>query len=294
MDLRVLVPADEPAVEAFLRPRIASSMFLLGNMRAAGLIDTGERLCGTYVGAFEGGALVGIVAHFWNGILMPQAPVQLEALWRAAVAASRRPVRGAIGPDDQVSAIQAGLRTDAAALERALDVQIDHSEKLYRLDLAELSVPDALRSGAVVGRLAEPRDLDVLTAWRVAFEIEGLGAEDSPQRRADARAAVSRLIGSGDMWVLEAGGRPVATSGFNTRFVEAVQVGGVFTPRDLRGRGYGRCAVAASLLAARADGARLGVLFTGDDNLPAQRAYSALGFSHIGAFRLVLLRQPWQ
>ncbi len=82
-------------------------------------------------------------------------------------------------------------------------------------------------------------------------------------------------------------------SGFNTRIPEAVQVGGVYTPPALRSRGYARCVVAASLLAARDEGAALGVLFTGEDNIPAQRAYIALGFRHVGAFGLTLLREPW-
>ena len=35
--LRRLLPGDEPAVRAFLRPHVDSSLFLLGNLRAAGL-----------------------------------------------------------------------------------------------------------------------------------------------------------------------------------------------------------------------------------------------------------------
>ena len=36
--LRILHPGDEPALEAFLQPRLESSLFLLGNMRQAGLV----------------------------------------------------------------------------------------------------------------------------------------------------------------------------------------------------------------------------------------------------------------
>jgi predicted GNAT family acetyltransferase len=50
--------------------------------------------------------------------------------------------------------------------------------------------------------------------------------------------------------------------------------------------------VAGSLLAARAQGARRAVLFTDDDNLPAQRAYIALGFERVGDYGLVILEQP--
>lgn len=66
-----------------------------------------------------------------------------------------------------------------------------------------------------------------------------------------------------------------------------VQVGGVYTPPALRSRGYARCAVAGSLLAARAEGAERAILFT--NNPAAVRAYEALGFARIGEYALVLL-----
>ena len=42
----------------------------------------------------------------------------------------------------------------------------------------------------------------------------------------------------------------------------------------------------------RAEGVQTAILFTGQDNLPAQKAYTALGFRHIGAYRLLMLREP--
>jgi hypothetical protein len=38
-------------------------------------------------------------------------------------------------------------------------------------------------------------------------------------------------------------------------------------------------------------GVRQAILFTGDANLPAQKAYLALGFRRIGDFRMILLRE---
>jgi predicted GNAT family acetyltransferase len=64
----------------------------------------------------------------------------------------------------------------------------------------------------------------------------------------------------------------------------------VYTPPELRSRGYGRAVVAASLLDARAEGAERTILFTPVENIPAQRAYEALGYRHIGDYRLLLLR----
>lgn len=285
-DIRILGPGDQPALEAFLLPRLASSMFLLSNSRLAGLVDTGERYTGTYVAAFEDDHVVGVVAQVSNGMLIPQAPVApaiIDRLWRAAVEASGRPVRGVIGDEDQATTILASLdfRPDA--------LRLNHREKLYRLSLADLNVPAQLASGEVVARRATVDDLETLTDWGVDYDVESLGADPSPEQRTESRDATRHRIEEGSLWVLERKGACVAMTGFNAQLAEAVQVGGVYTPPDLRSRGYARCAVAGSLLAAREDAVREAILFTAEDNLPAQKAYEALGFRHIGYFRLTLL-----
>ncbi len=292
--IRILQPGDEAALEAFLLPRMATSMFLLGNMRASGLTYSGQPYTGTYAAAFENGAIVGVVAHYWNGVLLLQAPMHWGALWRAAVQASQRFIEGLIGPGDQVRAVKASLHLTDAMLK------MDQPEDLYNLDLNALRVPEALRTGEVQGRRIEARDLELLTRWRVGYEIEALGEQDTPQLWETCRASAERAVEDQDTWILEAEGEPVATSAFNTRTKEAVQVGGVWTPPALRCRGYARCIVAQSLLDARDEITAAGVrhpqaiLFTGADNIPAQRAYEALGFRCIGDYYILLLKQPLQ
>lgn len=279
--MRVLRPGDEAALEAFLLPRIESSMFLLGNMRMAGLVDNGRFLEGSYVAAFEDGQISGVVAHFWNGNLVLQAPVHLQKLWPVAVAASKHPIEGILGPAEQVGAVFQALAI------RPADVQLDEPEKLYSLPLDELIEPSDLRAGKLRGRRIERRDLDLVTKWRVGYSLETLGETDTPQLYERCRASVERSLDQGRTWVLEDEGQPVACSSFNTATREAVQVGGVWTPPEWRRRGYGRSVVAASLQDARAEGAKTAILFTGIDNVPAQRAYEALGFRHIGDYRLL-------
>lgn len=280
---KVLQPGDEAALEAFLLPRVASSMFLLGNMRAAGLADEAEPYQGTYVAAFSGGKIVSVVAHYWNNALVFQAPVHLDELWRKAVQVSGRPIGGLIGPDEQVDPVKDGLDIDESR------IQLDETERLYTLALDELAVPHVLASGQAVARRAELRDLKFLIAWRVAYGVETLGESETGESRERARSTVERLIRQKRTWVLEVEGEPVACSSFNTATEEAVQVGGVWTPPDMRSRGYGRAVVAASLLDARTESVTTAVLFTGQENIPAQRAYAALGFQHIGAYRMLLL-----
>jgi len=284
--IRVLGPGDEPALEAFLLPRIDTSMFLLGNMRAAGLVDRGATLQGTYAAACNGYEIVGVTAHYWNGNLILQAPVEIEALCRTAIEASGRSVRGLLGPAAQVAEAKAALDLAADA------IQMDETENLYSLVLGDLIVPEGLGAGRLIGRRIEPRDVGQVTEWLVAFGLEALGETESSSLWERTRANVERKQRQGLTWIVEDRGRPVATSGFNTSTAEAVQIGGVYTPPELRGREYGRAAVAASLLDARAEGVQRSILFTGVKNVPAQRCYEALGYRQVGDYRLMLVRAP--
>lgn len=283
-EIRVLRPQDQTALEDFLGPRMDSSILLLSNSRRAGLEDRGGRFEGTYVGAFEGGRMVGVVAHYWlKNLVLQTPPEHLPALLDAVVAAGARPIGGLLGPSAQVARAVEVLGLADAAL------QFDEQEGLYALELAALAVPPALDAGRLRGRRIERRDLDQATAWRVAYTVEALNDDDTPELRDRCRADMESSLERGDTWVLDDDGRLVAMTSFNAALAEVVQVGGVWTPPELRGRGYGRGVVAASLLDARAEGVGRGVLFTGDGNAPAIRAYLALGFRLVGDYRLVLL-----
>ncbi len=149
-----------------------------------------------------------------------------------------------------------------------------------------------MHTGQVTGRPAELRDVDVLARWRVGYEIEALGEEETEQLWAHERAMAERVVEDCNTWILEADGQPVAASAFSSRIWEAVQIGGVWTPPEFRRRGYARCVVAQSLLDARDEGAQLAILFTDEINIPAQRAYTSLGFRHIDDYYLFMLREP--
>ncbi len=103
-------------------------------------------------------------------------------------------------------------------------------------------------------------------------------------------ASLFLLSNSRRAGLVDRGGELVAPTSFNAAIDEAVQVGGIRTPPEHRRRGSGRAAVAVSLLDARAAGAGRAILFTGDDNVGAIKAYLALGFERIGDYRIVLLR----
>jgi GNAT superfamily N-acetyltransferase len=282
MTIRVLTQSDAAALEAFLVQHRDSSMFLRSNARRAGLDYLGQAYQAQYVAAFRGDAIVAVAAHGWNGMILVQAPEQAEAVARACVAESSRKVSGFTGPLEQVRRARAALQLSEAPAAAVLD------DRLYAVDLSELVVPPGLSSGAVVCRAPEPEEREPMLAWRLAYDIEILGAVDSEEQRARAAGFYDSRIAEGSAWVALVNGAPVSFSAFNASLPDIVQLGGIYTPAELRGRGYAKCAVAASLLAARERGVSRAVLFT--QNPSAARSYEAVGFRALGDYGLILLR----
>lgn len=259
-------------------------MFLRANLRAAGLVDEGAPLQGTWAAALDdGGRVVAIAAHAWNGMVLLQAPIALREVVHAVLAETRgSDVAGFSGPYAQTSQAREVLGMTARP------ASLDSREHLYALELASLRVPDALAAGAVRARRTRDVDVDRCSAWREDYSAELLGVRRGAELARRARSEIERLHQQGDAFVLEHEGEVVAYSAFNARLPDVVQVGGVWTPVALRSRGYARAVVAGSLRIARDEGASRAVLFTGEGNVAAQRAYESLGFSRRGVFGLVL------
>jgi len=121
-------------------------------------------------------------------------------------------------------------------------------------------------------RVADERDRDLLVGWSVAF-LRNIG--DGAER---AAAEVDGRLGYGGLTVWEAGGTPVSMAGI-TRIVQAMaRVGAVYTPPELRGRGYAGGVTAAVSQAALDAGAAEVVLFTDLANPTSNALYERLGY----------------
>jgi len=280
--IRILSAGDEARLNRFLMRHADSSLFLRSNLQVAGLVDQGQPLQGTYAAALSDGEIVAVAAHFWNENLILQAPEQATELASAAARASRRRIGGLIGPHDQVTTARRGL----GLMDRP--TLVAEREILYALPLARLTPPLPLLDGRLACRNARAEDLDLLTDWRARYSLETLREIETAGTRQRNRETIQRYTTRGEQWVLEAEGRLVATSTFNARLADTVQIGGVWTPPDLRGCGYARAVVGGSLLAAREAGIVRAVLFTPETNHAAQRAYESLGFRPIGDYMVAV------
>jgi len=281
VELRSRGRGDEALLERFLAAHADSSMFLRSNLRSAGILYHGGPFEAVYVACFAQGRLVGVAAHCWNGMVLIEAEAQVAALATALVDASGRAVTGIMGPLRQVQETRSALGMSDVAC------QMDSTEELYALALDELVVPPALRDGRVRCRRPQPAEAPLLAAWRYDYSVAALNSAPGAALRRRCEREVE-IVPLDWQFMLVEGDEIVAYAAFNAALPEVVQLGGVWTPPERRGRGYGRAVVAGALLAARDGGAQRAVLFTGKDNIAAERAYAVLGFRRVGDWGLVL------
>ena len=284
---RILNDEDLSQLDAFLLRHADTSMIIRGNLFDSGVVDRGQRFQGPYAGAFDAaGELRAVAVHYQRGNICVAGDdgVALDGAVLETVAVSERPVMGLIGPRALVRRARSLLQLDAAA------VQMDSDEGLYGLDLADLQTPALLSDPEIEFRAPRPEDREVMLRWSLDYEVESLGGTESPELLERAARGFAEKLARGERCLLTRRGVACATTGFNARLPDQVQVGGVYTPPEVRSRGYARTVVAGSLLDARERGVKRAILFTGEDNPAAVKAYLALGFERIGDFNITLFR----
>lgn len=252
----------------------------------SGLVYRGDPFEGVYAGAFEGDELRGVAAHYWNGNLVLQAPQDAAQLAQAALRYSERKLEGILGPWPQVCAARDALGA------HGFPTRMDSEEILYSLDLTALRVPAPLEEGRFVCRRGTEEDFPRLVELSIRETQEVFGDADTPEQRRRTQEALDRWQTNRVLFVLEENGTIVATSLFHGHVRGAVQVGGVYTDPQHRGKGAARCVVAGSLLLARSEGMTTASLFTGVENSAAQRAYESIGFLRAGDYGIVLFKEP--
>jgi GNAT superfamily N-acetyltransferase len=272
-------PEDRAAVEALLLAGIDGAMFPLVNLRDHGLAP------GCFPGPDQSASRFwllgncGVLALTRGGMLLPLLPAG-TGVGGLGQALSGLTVAGAIGPATSVRPVLAALGLDRAAMQTLAD------EPGFALDLGDLVLPD-LPDTRLVPLTKALRPL--VTDWRAAYHAELLGLTEV-EARVRAGQDIDGYLKRNSHRVLLHRGDPVALCGFNAILPEIVQIGGVYTPPALRGRGLARRAVALHLAEARDAGVARAVLFALSP--AAARAYLAIGFRPIFAFTLALLARP--
>ncbi len=141
----------------------------------------------------------------------------------------------------------------------------------------EIRAPADVRGAT---RLATLDDRDFVVEWLRAFGAEAL-PDEAPHH--DVVAVVERRLRStvAGFALWEVDGRTVSLCGFGGRTPHGIRIGPVYTPSDLRGRGYGSAVTAAASKQLLDAGYDYCFLYTDLANPTSNKIYMDIGYEFV-------------
>jgi uncharacterized protein len=124
-------------------------------------------------------------------------------------------------------------------------------------------------------REARSRDRDLLVRWTTDFSSEARG---DPEAAGTEEDIDRRLQGKGGRYLLWEDPDPVSLAGYGGATPNGVRIGPVFTPPDVRGRGYAGALVGEVSARLIEEGHRFCFLYTDLSNPISNRLYRRLGY----------------
>ncbi len=200
----------------------------------------------------------------------PTYPVLLSAMPEEAVRALADGLADMKQPLTGVNAEEASARAFAAMWHERTgeDAHVHRRMRLFRL--GELTWPEPVPGGTA--RTATKADRDLVISWFDAFARE----VNDPER--DHQEATDERLSYGGITLWQVDGVPVSMAGVTRTVGGMVRVGPVYTPPELRGRGYAGAATATVSQAALDAGTADVVLYTDLANPTSNALYQRIGY----------------
>ena len=205
--------------------------------------------------------------------------------WRLVIADTEEPATAPLLADDLAGEALPGVVGPAAAAGRFAEAWVERTGTPMRLGRHERSfrlrrvIPPRPAPGELVR--SRPEDRALLAGWSKAFHEEAIGDSAPPQDYdANADRWIRGLGRTSYLWV--DAGRPVSLAGAGGLTPTGIRIGPVYTPPELRGRGYASNLVAAISQQLLDSGRRFVFLFTDLANPTANKIYQAIGYEPVG------------
>ena len=183
-----------------------------------------------------------------------------------ALAGEGQRVPGVVGPSQvaqRVAEKWAEVTGEAHVLERRL--------RVYELREVLRPVPE---HGQL--RLAMETDVELASRWSYEFTLEVFGRAD----REEAGRAARLRIGQGDIFLWE-DGLPVSMAIKTRPTRRGISVGGVYTPQELRRKGYATACVGELSRLLLGAGWEFCALFADLSNATPNRIYQSIGYKPV-------------
>ena len=271
--------SDLEPVRGFLEAHLDSSLFLLSNLAVFGPRSGEHPNSGTYRCAVEDGRIVAVFSLTRGGNLLVQAAGRADLAEAIVEACEADPIEvtGVIG--DWLTAQTVWRLVCADARLQPTQTEKDLLFSVALTEPAVSIVPEGTVRALNAGDFGQWEPLNSAYLAELNYPTQPTAVQRQDEFESGIRA--HRWWGAFD------GGHLVAIAGLNAEYGRIGQIGGVYTRPEERRKGFARAAMRALMIDVRHRFERL-VLFTGADNVSAQRLYESLGFQPGGSFGIFL------
>jgi uncharacterized protein len=271
MMIRLLNNKDKDMALEYLQRNYFETTFLAGNVETVGLENNKEtRRCADYYGYFEGDALKGILAFYNLGSCIPHFEAS-EAIPEFAELMKQREF-----------SIMLGMEKVTKPLHEAVGeakVLAEYSESSYFVNRD--NKPFAIYGITFVDADKAEEELAVKSIIHARKD----GFHEEKSREEVLQTLKTRSGDEGYLLALD-GDRVVALASIQAATPSINQIGSVYTWSEERGKGYCK-AVVSELCRRIQERNKLPALFVKKNNVPAVKAYTALGFEHYDDYLMV-------
>ena len=272
--IRLLSQADRQIILKYLKRNEIETSFLYANIIEFGVENKPEiRRCADYYGYFDGEDLKGILSFYNLGSCIPHYEAG-EVVPLFADLMKKRGFHYLLGMRKIIKPLYDKIKASKEIKE--YDESSYFVNKNYRpFNLAGIRFLDAAELNDTV--------LDFIINARKNGFNQITAKED----------IIKMLIQRGaeeDFILAQKDGKLVAQACIQTYTPAINQIGGVYTTADERGKGYCK-AVVSEICRRIVDRGKMPALSVKKENMPAVRAYNALGFEHYDDYLIVRLSQ---
>jgi hypothetical protein len=198
-------------------------------------------------------------------------PESVAALAELAEAVAGQDLPGVVGATPEVEAF-----ADLRAARTGATATLSMRQGVYALEKVESLPP-------VPGepRVATLADRDLVLRWWIAFVEEVMHEAGPGHDRAEASVDHKLSSPEGGMLLWEDDGEVVSFAGWGSPTPNGMRVGPVYTPPELRGRGYATAASAELSRRLLASGRRFCFLYTDLANPTSNAIYERIGYRRV-------------
>jgi GNAT superfamily N-acetyltransferase len=163
---------------------------------------------------------------------------------------------------------------------------VPQTTPMWSYELTQVTLPEIKPPGRM--RFAENSDEELLLNWGMQFVIDcDLPEAHSETLREDTQKNVAKALANRSRVLWEIDNKPVAMPGSGRKASFGSSVGWVYTPPNLRGRGYASQLVAEFSQHLLDSGAPRCLLFTDAANPTSNKIYQRMGYRRCSDFLLI-------